>query len=622
MHSIMRILRSTGALWPLYAGIVVCSVLVAAATLVGPFLIRDATDAIVAALSGGAPGKAEIRRVAGVVAALAGGLLLAGLTQTLVRNIGGYWGDVMAARMREILSTRYFAKLLSLPQRYFDGQVTGTIIARLDRSITNVTQFMQSAANTFAPMLVTVAAVLGITAYHWWPLAVLLALVFPTYIWLTALTSKRWLVFEKEKNAEVDLAGGRFAEVVGQVKAVRSYVGEVREVAGFGRRYDRTVGLTRRQSRWWHLMDSLRGGLLNLIFFGIYLLLFLRTLHGEFSIGTMVMLIQLVGMVRNPAEMMSYVIDTAQRAVAGSRDYFEVMEMDSEPAAPRELAAAAGASSGFAELGRDRRRAEPLPVPAEGPAIEFNDVSFAYDGDDEVIHDVSFSARPGEKVALVGESGGGKSTLVNLLLGFYAPTGGTLRVCGEDVAETPMERLRASSAVVFQDASLFSGTIRENIAYGRPGATDGEVEDAARRANADGFIRRFPDGYDTVIGERGLRLSGGQRQRVAIARAILKDAPVLILDEATSALDTKAEREVQRGLEELMAGRTTIVIAHRLSTISGVDAIVTLADGRVDEVGSPAELATSGGIYAELLRLTASASAEDRRRLREFGVTA
>lgn len=621
MHSVLRILRSTGALWPLYAGIIACSVLTALATLVGPFLIRDATDAIVGALSGGTPSDDEISRVTRTVAALAGGLLAANLLQTVVRNIGGYWGDVMAARMREILSTRYFAKLLSLPQRYFDNQVTGTIIARLDRSITNVTQFMQSASNNFSPMLVTVAAVLGITVLHWWPLAVLLALVFPTYLWLTALTSRRWLVFEKDKNEEVDHAGGRFAEVVGQVKAVRSYVAEVREVAVFGRRYDRTVALTRRQSRWWHLMDSLRGSLLNLIFFGIYLLLFLRTLNGGFSIGTMVMLIQLVAMVRAPAEMMSYMIDTAQRAVAGSRDYFAVMEMDSEPAAPRELARAASASSGFGDLDCGRTPAGPLPVPEDGPAVEFDDVSFAYEGDDEVIHGVTFSARPGERVALVGESGGGKSTLVNLLLGFYAPTGGTLRVCGADAAETPMERLRASSAVVFQDASLFSGTIRENIAYGRPGATDEEIEDAARRANADGFIRRFADGYDTVIGERGVRLSGGQRQRVAIARAILKDAPVLILDEATSALDTKAEREVQRGLEELMAGRTTIIIAHRLSTISGVDTIVTLRDGHVDEVGPPAVLATSGGIYSELLRLTASASAEDRKRLKEFGVS-
>ncbi len=208
---------------------------------------------------------------------------------------------------------------------------------------------------------------------------------------------------------------------------------------------------------------------------------------------------------------------------------------------------------------------------------------------------------------------------MNLLLGLYAPSSGSVSIMGEDTTEVGMAHLRAMTAVVFQDAALFSGTIRENIAYGRPDATDAQIEQAARNANAHDFIEKFGDGYNTVVGERGLRLSGGQKQRIAIARAFLKDAPVLILDEATSALDTKAEREVQHGLDRLMEGRTTLIIAHRLSTISGVDKIVTLQDGHVDEAGSPAQLATSGGIYSQLLALTASASAADRKRLKEFG---
>lgn len=223
---------------------------------------------------------------------------------------------------------------------------------------------------------------------------------------------------------------------------------------------------------------------------------------------------------------------------------------------------------------------------------------------------------------MVGESGGGKSTLVNLLLGLYRPSAGVLQICGRDIAELSAAELRASVGVVFQDASLFSGSIRENIAYGRPDASEAEVIDVAKRANAHGFIMAFPEGYDTIIGERGLRLSGGQKQRVAVARAMLKDAPVLVLDEATSALDTRSERAVQAGLEELMEDRTTLIIAHRLSTIADVDLIVTLQDGRVGEVGSPAELATSGGIYAQLLALTASTDAADRRRLKQFGFMA
>ena len=625
MQSLARILASTKVLWPFYVGIIVCSLGTAAAALVSPFLIRDATDAIVGAIGDG--GDDVINRTVTTVLWLAIGLLIADLAQTIVHNIGGYLGDVMTARMREILSTRYFAKLLSLPQRYFDDQVTGTIIARLERSITNVTQFLQSFSNNFFPMLLTVFAVLGITGWHYWPLAVLLAAVFPTYMWLTTLTSKRWQKIEGKKNSEIDLAGGRFAEVVGQVKVVRSFTAEVREVDGFSRHYERTVGLTREQSSWWHRMDALRGGILNVIFFGIYLLLFLRTLRGDFSIGTMVMLIQLVNMARQPATMMSFLVDAAQRAVAGSRDYFDVMALQEEKSAPKALVRAAATDGRAADASARGEGLDPdyapqrLTPPEDGsPVIDLDDVSFAYEKGNPVLEGVTFNAGRGEKVALVGESGGGKSTLVNLILGFYQPTGGVLEVCGADVREVPMGNLRASVGVVFQDAALFSGTIRENIAYGRPDATDAEIIDAARRANADDFVRRFPKGYDTTIGERGLKLSGGQKQRIAIARAILKDAPVLLLDEATSALDTKAEREVQRGLEELMQGRTTIIIAHRLSTISNVDTIVTLDRGRVDEVGSPAELAVSGGIYAELLKLTASASAADRKRLKKYGL--
>ncbi|MFC3849967.1 ABC transporter ATP-binding protein [Corynebacterium hansenii] len=636
MHYLARILGTTKVLWPFYVGIIVSSIATAIAALVSPFLIRDATDTIVDAVGAGDPD--TISRAATAIIWLGIGLLVADLVQTIVHNIGGYLGDVMTARMREILSTRYFAKLLSLPQRYFDDQVTGTIIARLERSITNVTQFLQSFSNNFFPMLLTVFAVLGITGWHYWPLALLLALVFPTYMWLTALTSKRWQKIEGRKNARIDVAGGRFAEVVGQVKVVRSFTAETREVRDFAAHYDATVDLTREQSTWWHRMDALRGGILNAIFFGIYLLLFLRTLHGDFSIGTMVMLIQLVNMARQPATMMSFLVDAAQRAVAGSRDYFDVMALDSEESAPKELVAAAATDGGTkegagtsqstrAERGATAAGATParapkrLAPPEDGsPVISLDDVSFAYEEGNPVLEGVTFHADRGEKVALVGESGSGKSTLVNLILGFYQPTGGTLEVCGADVRDVDTDALRDSVGVVFQDAALFSGTIRENIAYGRPDATDEQIRDAARRANADGFIRRFPDGYDTTIGERGLKLSGGQKQRVAIARAILKDAPVLLLDEATSALDTKAEREVQRGLEQLMEGRTTIIIAHRLSTISNVDTIVTLDRGRVGEVGSPAELAVSGGIYAELLKLTASASAADRRRLKKYGL--
>ncbi|MDK8799629.1 ABC transporter ATP-binding protein [Corynebacterium coyleae] len=612
MQSLMRVVRSASALWPFYIAVVVVSSIVAGLGLISPFLIREATDTIIAAL-----GDEPVPDATRTVVWLAIALFVAEASASMLHNVSGYLGDVMVARIRQILSTRCFAKLLALPQRYYDNQVTGTIIARLDRSIANVTQFIQSFTNNFLPMLLQVVAILGITAYYYWPLTVLLALLFPLYTWLTALTSKRWQVFEQEKNANIDEGNGRFAEVVGQVKVTKSYGAEVRELEKFGRHYTNTVDITRPQSRWWHSMDTARGVSMNLIFLGIYLILFTRTLDGHFTVGEMVMLIQMVTMARQPVTMMSWIVDSAQRAIAGSRDYFKVMDEPVEPTANRQLVAATEAS-GMPAL--DATQQTPLRV--REPVVAFDNVTFEYMPGEPVLHDVTFTAREGEKIALVGESGGGKSTIVNLLLGLYPITRGRLEVCGEEISHLDVEKLRATTGVVFQEAALFSGSVFENIAYGKPDATMEEVVAVAKRANAHDFIMKFTDGYDTIIGERGLRLSGGQRQRVAVARAMLKDAPLLILDEATSALDTKAERAVQAGLDELMRNRTTIMIAHRLSTIAGVDTIITLRDGRIDEIGSPADLAVSGGIYSELLRLTASSSAADRKRLKAFGFAA
>ncbi|NMF31918.1 ABC transporter ATP-binding protein [Corynebacterium ammoniagenes] len=614
MNSLAKILKNAQALWPFYIGVIITSAIGAALALASPFIVREATDTIVSALRG----DEIIRTALTTVLGFALLLLLADALNGVVRNVGGYIGDVMISRLRQILSTRYYAKLLSLPQGYYDNQVTGTIIARLDRSIMFITQFLQSFANNFFTMLIQVIAILAITAFYYWPLAILLAILFPIYMWLTALTSKRWLKYEKTKNEHIDVANGRFAEVVGQMKVAKSFVAEVRELDVFSRHYREYVSTTRPQSRWWHTMDTFRSLAMAVVFFGIYAVIFWRTLEGHFSIGDMVMLIQMVTMAKQPVFMMSWMVDSAQRAIGGSREYFQVMEHDVEPTVDQTLVDATRAIN---EPELDTSQVQPLPLPDDPsePIFEFDDVTFAYEEDKPVIQSVSFTAHRGEKVALVGESGGGKSTLVNLMLGLYQPSHGTLNVLGHNANDLTTARLRASVGVVFQEAFLFSGSIRENIAYGKPDATEEEILEVAKRANAHEFIQAFPQGYDTIIGERGLRLSGGQKQRVAVARAMLKDAPILVLDEATSALDTKSERAVQAGLEELMKDRTTLIIAHRLSTIANVDTIITLDKGAVDEKGSPAHLSTTGGIYAQLLQLTASTSEADRERLKKFG---
>ncbi|CEG93110.1 ABC transporter ATP-binding protein [Propionibacterium freudenreichii] len=596
MRSLGRILAHVANLWPWYLGIVICSLASAGTALAVPFVLRSVTDLVVAAVNTHAVDL-------GAVVQLAAVLLAFDLANTVTSNIGGYLGDNMAMRLRAGLSKRYFDKLLGLPQRYFDDELSGTIIGRLSRSITEITQFMQSFSNNFFPMLLTVGAVLVITAHYSVWISLLLLAIFPLYVFFTALTSRRWQRFERRKNAHVDQASGRFAEVISQMRVVKSFVQERREYSGFSRHYDRTVALTTPQSRWWHSMDVVRRGVLNVVFFVIYLIIFLGTARSVYSLGTMVMLVQMVGMARQPATMMSFFVDQSQRAVAGSRDYFEVLAQPSEHDWRHEDAPA------------------PALIDADAPMISFRDISFGYGQGPDVVEHISFDVARGERLALVSESGGGKTTLVSLLMGLYRPRQGQILVGGHDTSTLGVTQLRAEVGVVFQEPLLFSGTVSENIAYADPDVADQQIRDAAKRANADVFIRALPHGYASVVGERGLKLSGGQKQRIAVARAMIKDAPILVLDEATSALDSRAEQAVQNGLEQLMEGRTSIIIAHRLSTIATVDRIVTMRGGRVDEIGSPAELAASGGIYAQLLALQASGRRRDRRRLKEFDIT-
>lgn len=703
MGSLARLLRFTKNLAPYYAIIVISSILVALAGIAIPFIIGNATDAIVHAIQSGQTD------VAGKVVWLAAAFFAVDLLSTTASSIGNYYGDVMSQKMRAILSSRYFRKLLALPQSYFDDELTGTITSRLNRSIAEVTNFAKMFSNSLFTVALTTIAVLVISAIYSPWLAFLLLFIFPTYLWLTMLTSRGWQVYETQKNQKVDEASGRFMEVVGQIKVVKSFVQELRELTNFSVSFGETVSLTERQSRYWHTMDFIRRAFMGLMFFGIYAIIFVNTSRGVFSVGDMILLIQLIAMARQPIANLSWIVDTSQRAITGSNDFFAVMEKmnDVRPAIESEIAdaeklgnlakpvreyaalrplsddassvkqndegietedggvswtesdngaswaakavadrsasgtgddaamsgqvvngvnstsmAQSASATGSAERAAARdgaTRSTGGASEAGASAVSFEHVYFGYEGGDDVVRDVSFEVHAGEHVAFVSESGGGKSTLTSLLLGLYEPRSGRISVFGRPTSAIPVAELRRRIGVVFQDASLFSGTVEENIAYGRQDAARQDVVAAAERANADSFVRKLPEGYQTVIGERGLKLSGGQRQRIAVARAILKDADILVLDEATSALDTRSERMVQAGLDSLMEGRTSIIIAHRLSTIAEVDRIITLKDGRIDEIGTPAELAATGGIYATLLALQSEGTKSARRRLRKYG---
>ena len=320
---------------------------------------------------------------------------------------------------------------------------------------------------------------------------------------------------------------------------------------------------------------------------GLGLLLFS---HGQILVGAVYAIVRLQGNASFLFQYFGQFLTSIQRGLSGGSRVLEVLELPVEVETVRTVAA--------------------QPTDA---SVVLRDVSFAYDPDTDrsTLMSVSLAATTGEVVALVGPSGGGKSTLLRLLLGFYPPSAGEIRVGGLSVSEGRLHAHRRLMAYVSQDAYLFTGTIRENIGYGKPGASEAEIVEAAKAANAHGFILEQPDGYQTDIGEAGANLSGGQKQRIAIARALLRDAPILLLDEATSALDSESERLVQEALDVLMQGRTTIAVAHRLSTIAHADRIYVLNDGRIAEEGRHDDLLAAGGVYRRLHDLQFAVNTEE-----------
>ena len=303
-----------------------------------------------------------------------------------------------------------------------------------------------------------------------------------------------------------------------------------------------------------------------------------RVIHGSQEPGTFFAFLFALLFAYEPAKRLAKLNSKMQEGLAAAQRVFALL--DREPAV------------------REATDARPLVV--TGGRVALEGVDFSYDQERGTLHDVSLEAPAGRTVALVGPSGAGKTTVLNLIPRFYDISAGRVTIDGQDLRAVTFESLRANIALVSQEILLFDDTIRANVAYGKPDATDAEVEEAARHAGAHDFIAELPDGYRTLVGPRGVKLSGGQRQRVAIARAMLKNAPILLLDEATSSLDTKSERQVQRALKELMRGRTTLVIAHRLSTVADADVIYVLDQGQVVEQGSHAELLARRGAYARL----------------------
>ena len=509
-------------------------------------------------------------------------LALAALAATVVQAITGFGLSqvVSIAAQRAITEMRKQVQMhvLRLPVSYFDSTKTGILISRIMTDAEGVRNLVGTGIIQLVGGFLTAGIALGVLFWLNWQLTAMMIVIIAGFGAMMAVAFKRLRPIFRERgqiNAEVT---GRLAETVGGIRIVKVYTAERREELTFARGAHRLLRNVAKSITGTSVVGA--GVMVITGVIGVLMILVggRDVLAGNMTLGDMMMYVFFIGMVAAPLVSIASIGTQITEAFAGLDRIREIRDMTTE----------------------DQADAGKRAVASVEGAVEFQNVWFEYDEGVPVLKDVSFSALAGTTTALVGSSGGGKSTLVSLVMAFNRPKAGRILVDGENLDTLKLHEYRRHVGVVMQDNFLFDGTIRENIAYSKPGATIDEVVAAAKVAHVDEFVDAFADKYETIVGERGVKLSGGQRQRVAIARAILADPRILILDEATSSLDSESEAMIRDGLRNLRRGRTTFVIAHRLSTIESADQILVVEAGAIVERGTHHELMSIGGRYREL----------------------
>lgn len=504
------------------------------------------------------------------------------LGTALLLGVFGYLSSISLASVgqRAIFDLRneLYRHLQSLDMAFFDRNRTGDLMSRVTSDVGMLQQLVSSGMMQIATDVFTFTAIALFMLYVDWQLTLLLLATFPIMLFTTRKFSKRIRTSFKTVQQSVAEVSNHLQDTLSGIRVIKSFASEDFESGRFAERSEtnmkanlRTVKL---RAIYEPLIDILNYlGMVAVLVFGAW-----QTMRGDLTIGAIVAFLAYLRLLQNPIRHFSRLLNTVQQSAAAYERIVEVLETKPDVT--------------------DKENAVPLP-PIRGHVV-FRQVGFAYRSGVPVLRDFNLELKPGEVTALVGASGAGKSTVAHLIARFYDPQEGTVSIDGYSLKDVASKSLREQMGIVSQDIVLFNGTVRENIMYGKPGASEQEIVAAAKAANAHEFISSFPKGYDSEIGERGVKLSGGQKQRLSIARAILKNPRLIVLDEATASLDTESEQLIQEALARLLAGRTCLVIAHRLSTIQSADQIVVLDQGTIAELGTHAELLEHNGKYRRL----------------------
>lgn len=471
-----------------------------------------------------------------------------------------------------------YAKLQLLSVSYFSSRQTGEIMSRVTSDSQQVEEFVNHAADTLISDPIRLAAFCYVM-FKICPTLAWISLAPVPIVFVLAYTFSRKIrpIYRKVRERLGDINAG-LQERISGVSVVKSFAREDYEFAHFKTEVENYYRERVKAILGWTRFFPAINFTTQVGFVAVWVVGAAFVMHQQITMGTIIIFTSYLSLLYEPIRNLANINDTIQRSMAAAERIFEVI--DEEPTVADDEAA--------------------IQMPGINGRVEFRNVSFKYEDGEEVLKDINISAEPGQIVALVGRSGAGKTSIVNLIPRFYDPQSGQILIDGYDIKRVTQRSLRSQIAMVLQDTFLFNGTVKDNIRYGKLDATDEEIIAAAKTANADEFIVTFPNGYDTEIGERGIKLSGGQKQRLAIARAVLADPRILILDEATSSVDSESEYLIHRAMDSLMEGRTTFVIAHRLSTIKHADQIITLEDGRVTEVGDHKSLVEQDGVYSQM----------------------